>query len=65
MSEIERLVRIQDERWLGPHPDEPKWRRDAKDMEAWPAHVPVRRPLGDGVTMYELQGRFVQEKNRR
>jgi hypothetical protein len=62
MSEIDRLVEEQDRRWLGPHADEPKWRRD---MEAWPAHVPVRRPLGDGVTMYELMGRFVQEKNRR
>jgi hypothetical protein len=42
MSEIEKLVRIQDARWAGPEADEPKWLPEAKNMEAWPPHVPRR-----------------------
>jgi hypothetical protein len=41
MSEIERLIEEQDRRW-DPHPEEPRWARDAKNMEAWPPHVPRR-----------------------
>ena len=41
MSEIDDLVREQDRRW-DPQPGEPRWHRDAKNMEAWPPHVPRR-----------------------
>jgi hypothetical protein len=54
MSEIEKLVREQDERWLR-GADEPRWHRDAKNMEVWPPHIPVR--VWDPErkwTMYEL-----------
>jgi hypothetical protein len=52
MSEIERLVREQDERWLGHDPREPRWRRDAEEMES---EVPRRRWDADRRwTLYEL-----------
>jgi hypothetical protein len=58
MSEIDDLVRIQDERWLGPHPQEPKWARDAKNMEAWPPHVPRREFDPErNLSLYELMMR--------
>jgi hypothetical protein len=58
MSEIERLVQEQDRRWLGPNPEEARWRRDAKDMEVWPPEVP-RRVFDPGRkwSMYELLAR--------
>jgi hypothetical protein len=42
MSEIERLVREQDARWLRDDSQEPRLYPGARDMEAWPPHVPRR-----------------------
>jgi hypothetical protein len=54
MSEIDRLVEEQDRR-LDPHPQEPRWKRDAKDMEVWPPHVPRREFDPDrNWSLYEL-----------
>jgi hypothetical protein len=42
MSEIERLVREQDARWLRDDSQEPRLYPGARDLEAWPPHVPRR-----------------------
>jgi hypothetical protein len=58
MSEIEKLIREQDARWLRGDPQEPRWHRDAKDMEAWPPEVPKRSFDPERKwTMYELVAR--------